>query len=61
MSPAAGKIQRAVLAAFEAEPDNAFTSAGVIERTYPGLGCIESADGSSSSTGTTWSPTPWGS
>ncbi|GEP06632.1 hypothetical protein [Methylobacterium oxalidis] len=41
MRPGSGKIQRAVLAAFEAETDNAFTSQELIERAYPGLGRIE--------------------
>jgi hypothetical protein len=35
MSKGPGHIQRAILAAFEAEPDNAFTTVELCERAYP--------------------------
>src|SRR5262249_8004802 len=35
MSKGPGRIQRAIMAAFEAEPDNAFTTVELCERAYP--------------------------
>lgn len=37
MSRGPGRIERAILAAFEADPDNAFTTRELIERAFPGL------------------------
>ena len=41
MSRGHGKVQRAILAAFKAEPDNAFVLSELCERVYPGLNRIE--------------------
>jgi hypothetical protein len=41
MSRGHGKVQRAILAAFAAEPDNAFLLSELCERVYPGLRRIE--------------------
>jgi len=41
MSRGHGKIQRAILAAFEAEPDNCFLLSELCERVYPGLNRID--------------------
>jgi hypothetical protein len=41
MSRGHGKVQRAILAAFAAEPDNALLLSELCERVYPGLNRIE--------------------
>jgi hypothetical protein len=41
MSRGPGKIQRAIEAAFRAEPDNAFLLSEMCERVYPGVNRIE--------------------
>jgi hypothetical protein len=41
MSRGHGKVQRACLSAFAAEPDNAFLLSELCERVYPGLNRIE--------------------
>ncbi len=41
MSRGPGKIERAIEAVFAAEPDDAFTSADLCDRVYPGLNKVE--------------------
>jgi hypothetical protein len=41
MSRGHGKVQRAILAVFAAEPDNAFLLSELSERIYPGLNRVE--------------------
>ena len=41
MSRGAGRVERAILAAVRAEPDNAFTVADLCDRVYPGVNRIE--------------------
>ena len=36
MSRGAGRVERAIMAAVRAEPDNAFTVADLCDRVYPG-------------------------
>ena len=41
MSRGPGRIEQAIMAAFEAEPDNAFTTEDICDRAYPGVNRIE--------------------
>ena len=41
MSRGPGKIERAIEAVFAAEPDDAFTTADLCDRVYPGLNMVE--------------------
>ncbi len=41
MSRGPGKIERAIEAVFAAEPDDAFTTADLCDRVYPGLNRVE--------------------
>src|SRR4051812_10913423 len=41
MSQGAGRVERAIIAAVQAEPDNAFTVADLCDRVYPGINRIE--------------------
>jgi hypothetical protein len=41
MSRGPGRIERAIIAAFAAEPDNAFTTDDLVERVYRGVNRIE--------------------
>ena len=41
MSRGPGRIERAIAAILDAEPDNAFTTEDLCERVYPGVNRVE--------------------